>query len=101
MIMKKSVVLFLKDKDGNRHLEEKLSQYPKYNSPEAAKLIFDYNEECVKKIIDYCDKKGIKYDRVLVNARTVFAKLTEEQITQISSEGIIEVVVNEPMFKGA
>ena len=97
--MKKSVVLFLKDEDGNRHLEEKLKQYPEYSSPDVARLILDYNEECVKKIIDYCDKNNIKYDRNILGA--VFAKLTEEQIVQISSGGLIEVVVNEPAFRGA
>ena len=74
-------------------------QYPEYSSPDVARLILDYNEECVKKIIDYCDKNNIKYDRNILGA--VFAKLTEEQIVQISSGGLIEVVVNEPAFRGA
>lgn len=99
--MKQFVVLFWKDENGKSDLEKRLSECPRYNSPEAAKLILDYNEECVKKIIDYCDKKGIKYDRALVNTRTVFAKLTEEQIVQISSDNVIKMTIDEPMFGGA
>lgn len=98
--MKKLVMLSLKDEVGRGDLEEKLKQYPEYGSPEAVELILEYDKECIKRIKDYCAEREIFIYKE-ISTGVVFAELTEKQITQISSENFIEVVVDEPMIRGA
>ncbi len=97
----KSVALSLNDEGGRKALDEKLRESPEYNSPEAAQLRLDYNQECITKIREYCDKKGIECDKDIKSAGVVFAKMSEGQIREVRSEGVINVSINAHIFRGA